>query len=73
MDNHFPGSTVYDLVNTTQDTFALLCCQCTLLAHTQPTVPQDSQVLCCRDVSEGVGSQAAQGSSFTGEELCILS
>lgn len=72
MDNHFPGSTAYDLVNTTEDTFALLCCQCTLLAHTQPTVPQDSQVLSCRDISQGVSPQAAQGSSFTGEELCIL-
>lgn len=39
-DNHFPGSTGYALVNTIQVTFGLLCCQCTLLSHAQPIVPQ---------------------------------
>lgn len=54
MDNHFPGSTAY----TTQDTFGLLCCQRTLLAHAQPAVPPDPHGLSCRGAPHAVGPQA---------------
>lgn len=60
MDNHFRGSSAYALLNTTQDTFGHLCCQHTLLVHAQPPVPQDAQVLYCRDAPQAAGPQAMQ-------------
>lgn len=57
-DNHFPGSTAYALVNTIQDTFGLLCCQCTLLSCSAycGNLPQ---VLFCRAVSQAACPQPA--------------
>lgn len=73
MHNHFPESTACALVNTTQHILALRR-QCTLLAHPQPVVPQDPQVLSCRDAPQAVSLQTMLFHMFfffTGAELCI--
>ncbi|PKU36430.1 hypothetical protein llap_13265 [Limosa lapponica baueri] len=47
-DNHFPSSAGHTISNTTQGTVGLLGHLVILLAHIQPAVNQDPQVLLCQ-------------------------